>query len=250
MLTRHRKHLLDSEKTITDDDTEEEERLEMQLRRDGANVQSVSSGRYNATNRPRMKKGSLKGLQQAPLLNLGPMTNPFPAVGSGDEASEFDFSKPLSPPSRRSMEALESSETGRRTLLRSPIVLSRSSPQLNSTTPSSLRVISPMAGDDLDTTSERSQTVTDVDADSRTEEDSVSDPERFPPNLAVLPSEGTGGHAAAKAAERNLPSDDDSTYGTGLTTADDDAIGRAHSPSAAALADDEQDTTDGDGMSD
>lgn len=234
MLSRHRKQLLDTEKTITDDDTEEEERFEMQLRRDGTNQ---AAGRSNVAVKPRMKRGSLKSLQHISLSNLGPMTNPFPAVGSGDEASEFDFSKPLSPP-HRSMEALESSESVRRTFLRSPIVLSRSSPQLNSTTPSSLRVISPMTGD-LDT-SDRSQT-TDAEAESRTD-DSVSDPERFP-TRSVLPDE----QAKSRGDKQ---SDDDSAYGTGLTAVgdDEDTIGRANSPSAAALADDEQDTTDGEGM--
>lgn len=235
VLTRHRKHMMAVEYAITDDDTEEEERLELSLRRGSTN--SSLAGRGNAPSKSKLKKGSFKGLH-APFSNLGPMTSPLPAHISDD--SEFDFSKPLEPsamtaqsPTRTSPKELPglSSKSSIR-FLRSPITFSRSSPQLHSTACSRLDVISPTTGD-----LENSYIHTsDAERDSHSD-DSVSDPDPYS-QFTLADEEAT--------SRKGNPSDD-SAYDTEIPKTDDD--GQAYSTSPAALADDEHDTTDtGDGL--
>ncbi|KAF3762216.1 patatin-domain-containing protein [Cryphonectria parasitica EP155] len=229
LLSKHPKQLLDMEDDITDDDTEVEERLELGLRRSGTNTSLPS--RSSLSNRPRFRKGSLKGLQPVVLSNIGPLTNPFPAGTSGDDHSEFDFSKPLKPPSKptiHSATAAARASTEEFHLKESPVVFSRSSPQPNSTPPSRLEFTSPTTGD-LDTSDLHT-------SDSHTD-DSISDLDPY--SQLSLVDEGA---APSKANQSDgLPYD----------VAVADGRSRANSPSAAALADDEQDTTDpGEGMSD
>lgn len=236
MFSRHRKHLLDAENAVTDDDTDEEERLELSLRRNNTAASNASRG--NGSNKPRFKRGAIKSLPQVSLSNLGPLTNPFPARVSGDEHSEFDFSKPIksqSDPAEQLIQAPEMSSPNSRGLLRSPIAMSRSSPQLHSTPSSRLEVDSPMTGD-LDTSDLHTS---DAEAYSHTD-DSTSDPDPYSQTSLVDDEDAT--------PKRGYCSDD-SACDTEIVTAGHDS--RPNSPSAAALADDEQDTTDtGDGMSD
>lgn len=237
MLARHRSNFVDTEDAITDDDTEQEERLELCRRLSGTHTSQT--GRGNAANKPRMKRGSVKSLPPVSLFTLGPLTNPFPAYVSGDEGSEFDFSKPLKPPCATvhrvsPAQAPVLSSKSSRSFLRSPIVFSRSSPQLTSTPSSRLEVISPTTGE-LETPSEVH--TSDVDVDSHTDE-SVSDPDPY-------------SHFAASNDDNTAPLkgalSDASPNDAEIAVADDDA--QAHSPGAAALADDEQDTTDpGEGL--
>lgn len=234
LLSRPRRQSVDDEDAITDDDTDVEERLELSLRRAGTNVSLP--GRGPAANKPRMKRGALKGMQGFSLSNLGPMTNPFPAYVSGDEHSKFDFSKPLERPvypveqtNRPAHFASKSS----RSLLKSPIAFSRSSPQLNSTPPHRLEVLSPTTGD-FDTSD---IPFSDADVDSHTD-DSTSDPDPYA-QVTLGDTETT---------PQKGKQDDDSAYEgeSGIVVGNSGA----NSPSAAALADDEQDnTTDpGEGM--
>lgn len=236
MTARHRNNLLDGEEAITDDDTEEEERLELGRR---GSTPMFLPGRGSVVAKPRMKRGVLRGLPPVSLANLGPMTNPFPAYVSGDEGSEFDFSKPLGPPPVQAerlsqAEKPEPSARSSRGFLRSPITFSRSSPQLDSlnSTPSSRKeATSPMTGD-LETPSELQ--TSDPDVDSHTDE-SVSDPDpysRLPldDDDETTPRKGTRSEDSPHDSESALTGDE----------------GRVNSP---ALADDEQDTTDpGEGM--
>ncbi|KAI1333862.1 patatin-domain-containing protein [Xylariaceae sp. FL0016] len=80
LLNPHHHALIhDNPYKVTDDDTDEEERLEMTLRH------------------PRSKaKMKLKKIPRNPLLQSGPKTSP--AVSSSTETDSFDFSRPLSPP--------------------------------------------------------------------------------------------------------------------------------------------------------
>lgn len=225
MLSKHRRHLVDDDDAITDDDTDEEERLELTSRRAGTNM--PLTGRGAATNKPRMKRGSLKGMQGVSLSNLGPMTNPFPAYVSGDEHSEFDFSKPLEAPSAPIEQSTQGSRLSAKTpraLLRSPIVFSRSSPQLKSTPSYRLDVVSPTTGD-LDTSD---LPFSDADLDSHTD-DSTSDPDPY-----AQVSFGDEETTPRKSREDDEAADEDKL---GITARDSGA----NSPSAAALADDEQD---------
>lgn len=233
MLTRHRKHLLAMENIVTDDDTEEEERLELSLRR-GATTLSLT-GRNNAIagNKPRTRRGPTKLMPNLPVAvsNLGPLTSPIhPSSGS-----EFDFSKPIGSSVTRtalvqSPRSTSPPDTFRRSSekkLRSPITMSRSSPNLASTASPRLEVISPITGD-LETSDVQ---FSEEELDSRTDA-SVSDPEPYT-QLEIAP-------------RKRDPSDDS------LSNMEATAIhfeGRTQSPSAAALADDEHDTTDeGDGL--
>lgn len=238
MLARHRSNLVDAEDAITDDDTEEEERLELCRRLSGTH--SSQSQRSNAANKPRMKKGSIKALPPVSIFTLGPLTNPFPACGSGDEGSEFDFSKPLNPPRAAAQNLSPSrapalSSKSSRSFLRSPIVFSRSSPQLASTPSSRLEVISPTTGE-LETPSDVH--TSDVDVDSHTDE-SVSDPDPYSQTATSNDDSTTSPKGAVS---------DDSPKNTEIAAASGNDA-RLHSPGVAALADDEQDTTDpGDGL--
>lgn len=227
MLSKHRRHLVDGENAITDDETDEEERLELSLRRAGTNVSLP--GRGLAAIKPKMKRGALKGINSVSMSNLGPMTNPFPAYVSGDEHSEFDFSKPLEPPSpaiEQTRPASGLSSKSSRGLLKSPIVFSRSSPQLNSTPSYRLEVLSPTTGD-LDTSD---LPFSDADLDSHTD-DSTSDPEPYSKvslgDEEMTPRKGKESDEAAYEGELAM----------GASSSE------ANSPSAAALADDEQDNT-------
>lgn len=237
MLTRHRKHLLAMETVVTDDDTEEEERLELSLRR-GATTLSLVGRANGAGNKPRTRRGPAKTLSNlpVPVSRLGPLTSPIPSYISDD--SEFDFSKPLKPSattaaltqSPRPMHMNSTpdvSSRGSGRFLRSPITMSRSSPHLHSTSSPRLEVISPITGDP-----ETSDVHTsDAEIDSRTD-DSVSDPDPF---------------SQLDSTPRKRISSDDSL--SGIEAHAIHFEGRTKSPSAAALADDEHDTTDtGDGL--
>ena len=228
MLARHRRHLDDIENAITDDDTADEERLELGTRRGGTTMSM--SGRREAANKPRLKK-SLKGLAVS-LSNLGPMTSPIPAYVSGteNERSEFDFSKPLEPPktSVPVVDLLTTPPQAPTGPLRSPIAFSRSSPHLMSWPSPRLDIASPTTGD-LDTSDLHTS---DGDVDSNAA-DSTSDPDPYT--------------QAWLAGEEDTPRKEDRSADIGITVeqadASDDEVGG--SPSAAALADDEKDTTDG-----
>lgn len=234
IIARYRKNVMDVENAITDDDTEEEERLELSYRR--GNTTMIIPGRGNATNKPRMKRGALKGLQNVSLSHLGPMTNPFPAHGRSDEGTKFDFSKPLKPSASatRQMRA-QSPEPSPRTsrgFLRSPITLSRSSPQLTSTPSSRLEVLSPTTGD-LETSDIHTSEA--EEADSHTDDESVSDPDPYS-QFSHLNDDETSPWKGNSA--------DNSAHDTDDISVTADVEMAAISPSAAALADDEQDTTD------
>lgn len=228
MLARHRRHLNDIENAITDDDTADEERLELGMRRGG--TASSLSGRRDFSNKPRLKK-SLKGLAVS-LSNLGPMTSPIPAYVSGteNERSEFDFSKPLSPPktSAPAMDTLTTPPQGPTRLLRSPITFSRSSPHLMSWPSPRLDIGSPTTGD-LDTSDLHSS---DGDVES-TAADSTSDPDPY--TQPWLPDEEETPRKEDHSANIEIMVEQAGTSDDGL----------AGSPLAAALADDEKDTTDG-----
>ncbi|KAG8163592.1 hypothetical protein KVR01_006889 [Diaporthe batatas] len=229
MLARHRRHLTEIENAITDDDTADEERLELGLRRTG--TASSLSGRRD---KPRLKK-SLKGLAVS-LSNLGPMTSPFPVYASGteNERSEFDFSKPLSPPKTSSppMDSLTPPPQPPSRLLRSPITFSRSSPHLLSWPSPRLDIGSPTTGD-LDTSDLHTS---DGDVES-TAADSTSDPDPY--TQSWLPDEDETPRKEDRSADIEI------TVEQADTT--DDGVGGL--PLAAALADDEKDTTDdGDGL--
>lgn len=219
---------LDGEDAITDDETEQEEFLELRLRKTST---KSTPGRVPAAIKPRMKKGALKGTQGiVSISSLGPMTNPFPVSVSGGEDSEFDFSKPLNPPSAgdQSPDTSRLSTQRSRALLRSPIVFSRSSPQLFAMPCSKLEVLS--AGGDLDTSD---LPFSDEDIDSPSD-DSTSDPDPYS-SQRVVDDETT----PRKARENEATCDD----GCGV------AAGESSRVNSPALADDEQDTTDpGDGM--
>lgn len=228
LLMRHRRHLADIENAITDDDTADEERLELGMRRGGA--ASSLSGRRDVSNKPRLRK-SLKGLAVS-LSNLGPLTSPIPAYVSGteNERSEFDFSKPLEPPetSAPAVDLLTTPPQGPTRFLRSPIAFSRSSPHLMSWPSPRLDIGSPTTGD-LDTSDLHTS---DGDVES-TAADSTSDPDPY--TQAWLPD------------EEDTPRKENGSADIEITVqqadASDDGAGR--SPSAAALADDEEDITDG-----
>lgn len=225
MLARHRRHLADIESAITDDDTADEERLELGMRRGGTTMSL--SGRRDMSNKPKLKK-SLKGLAVS-LSNLGPMTSPIPAYVSGteNEMSEFDFSKPLGPP-KTSAPVLATPPQAPTRLLRSPIAFSRSSPHLMSWPSPRLDIGSPTTGD-LDTSDLHSS---DGDVES-TAADSTSDPDPY--TQAWLPDEEDTPRKEDRSADFEITVQQADTS--------DDEIGG--SPSAAALADDEKDTTDG-----
>lgn len=230
LAARHRRHLVDIENAITDDDTADEERLELGLRRSGTGLSSSSSGRRENSNKPRFKK-SLKGLPVS-LSNLGPMTSPIPAYVSGtdNERSDFDFSKPLEPP-KTSAPIVDLLATPPQTitrLLRSPIIFSRSSPHLASWPSPRLDIGSPTTGD-LDTSDLHSS---DGDVDS-TAEDSTSDPDPY--TQAWLPDDESTPRKGDRSADIEIT----------VEQADASDDGVEGSPSAAALADDERDTTDG-----
>lgn len=238
MLTRNHKHLLTMETVVTDDDTEEEERFELSLRR-GATTLALTGRGNGAGNKSRIRRGSTKTIPSLPISvsNLGPLTSPIPAHISDD--SEFDFSKPFGP-STEAAEPIKSPQpmspnttsdpftrsSGR--FLRSPITISRSSPHLHSTSSSSrLEMISPITGD-LETSDVHSS---DAEMDSRTE-DSVSDPEPYS-QIDFTPRKRDQSEDSLKGLEAHAIHFE----------------GRTKSPSAAALADDEKDTTDtGDGL--
>lgn len=227
MLTRHRKHLLAMETVVTDDDTEEEERLELGLRR-GATTLSLT-GRNNVVgNKPRTRRGAAKLLPMLPvsISSMGPLTSPIPAHVSDD--SEFDFAKPMAPTATTKdlvQDPLsdETSSSSQR-FLRSPITMSRSSPHLHSSSSPRLEVISP---GDFETSDVHTS---DAEIDSRTD-DSVSDPEPY---------------SQLDSTPRKRDQSDDSLGHIKVHTIHVEE--RTKSPSAAALADDERDTTDtGDG---
>lgn len=228
MLARHRRQLADIENAITDDDTADEERLELGMRRGGTALSL--SGRRDMSNKPRLKK-SLKGLAVS-LSNLGPMTSPIPAYVSGteNETSEFDFSKPLEPPktSAPPVDSLTTPPQAPTRILRSPIAFSRSSPHLMSWPSPRLDIGSPTTGD-LDTSDLHSS---DGDVES-TAADSTSDPDPY--TQAWLPDEEDTPRKEDLTAdiEKKVEQAD---------TSDERVSG---SPSPAVLADDEKDTTDG-----
>ncbi|POS76865.1 patatin-like phospholipase [Diaporthe helianthi] len=230
MLARHRRHLAEIENAITDDDTADEERLELRLRKTG--TASSLSGRRDLSNKPRLKK-SLKGLAVS-LSNLGPMTSPIPAYVSGTEKerSEFDFSKPLSPPEACSppVDSLTTPSQPPSRLLRSPIAFSRSFPHLMSWPSPHLDIGSPATGD-FDTADLHTS---DGDAES-TAADSTSDPDPY--TQSWLPDEEETPHKEDGSADIEIIVEQ-------ADTSDDGIEG---SPLAAALADDEKDTTDGGG---
>ncbi|KAI3399776.1 hypothetical protein diail_5572 [Diaporthe ilicicola] len=209
MLARHRRHLVDIENAITDDDTADEERLELGLRRSGTGLSA--SGRREASNKPRLKK-PLKGLAVS-LSNLGPMTSPIPAYVSGteNEGSEFDFSKPLEPP-KTSAPTVDLSATPPQAavrLPRSPITFSRSSPHLSSWPSPRLDIGSPTTGD-LDTSDLHTS---DGDVDS-TAEDSTSDPDPY--TQAWLPDEENTPHKGDRSTDIEISveqADDDGVEG-------------------------------------
>lgn len=232
MLTRHRKQLLAMETVITDDDTEDEERLELRLRR-GATTLSLTGRGNPVGSKSRTRRGPVKMLPNLPpasVSNLGPLTSPIPAHISDD--SEFDFSKPLGPmvtttalaqsPQPR---ALDPNTSVR--FLRSPITLSRSSPHLHSQYSPRLDVISPMFGD-IETSDVHTS---DLEMDGHSD-DSVSDSDPY---------------SQIESEPRTTESSDDFLGKTKASAIEHEE--RAQSPSAAALADDEQDTTDpGEGL--
>lgn len=233
MLGRHRSSPAGFDDALTDDDTEEEERLELSRRLSNSNTSQP--GRGNMANKPRMKRGSMKSLAPVSLFNLGPLTNPFPVCVVGDEGSEFDFSRPLEPPrsnterlSRAAAQAV-SPQSPRRSL-RSPIVLSRSSPQLAPTPSSRFEITSSTTGE-FETPSDVH--TSDGDMDSPTDE-SESDPDSYP--RYDVPGDDHAMALKAGSRERSPRSN------KSAAALDDDAEER--SPNAAVLADDEQDTTD------
>lgn len=225
MLAKHRgQSTMDDEDAITDDDTEHEEHLELRMRR-------RSSVGKPQVDKPRMRKGSLRGMQSMhSLASLGPMTNPFPgAPSSVIDINNFDFSKPLSPPREQSEHSplLSSKPSRGGGLLRSPIVFSRSSPQLCPTPSSKLDVVSPTTGD-LDTNSD--VPFSDEDMEDSPTDDSTSDPDPYAQQR----------EAEEETTPRKAQQCDDEC---GVESS------RATSPSAAAMGDDELDTTDpGEGM--
>ncbi|CAN8100912.1 unnamed protein product [Discula destructiva] len=233
MLSKLRGSSGDGEDAITDDDTEREEFLELSLRR--SSTSASTPGRATTANKPRMKRGALKAMQGVSLSRLGPMTNPFPAYVGGEENSEFDFSKPLDPPPASNEQSTQNSHLPTqqsRALFRSPIVFSRSSPQLYPTPPYKLEVMSPTTGD-LDTSD---LPFSDEDNDMPTD-DSTSDPDPY--------SQRSLGETETTPQK---DSEDEQMCGDECGTAGGESS-RADSPSAAALADDERELTDpGDGM--
>jgi TAG lipase / steryl ester hydrolase / phospholipase A2 / LPA acyltransferase len=232
-IARHRRHLTEIENAITDDDTADEERLELGMRRGG--TASFLIGRRDLSTKPRLKK-SLKGLAVS-LSNLGPMTSPAYVSGTENEGSEFDFSKPLSPPktSAPAVDSLTNPPQAPQTpqaptsLLRSPIAFSRSSPHLMSWPSPRLEVGSPTTGD-LDTSDLHTS---DGDVES-TAADSTSDPDPY--TQPWLPD---GEEEALRKEER------EGDIEIMVEQADTSDGGVGGSPLAAVLADDEKDTTDG-----
>lgn len=229
MLAKRGRHLLNYEDSLADDDQEADERLGLSLRRGGTGLSLAADRRAS---KPKLKK-PLKGLQVA-LSNLGPMSSPIPShVGGTDkDNSEFDFSRPLEPPELISatvdkLAAPPSDSTAMR-LHKSPIDFVQSSPRSKASPLIRLDVVSPTTGDS-DTSNLHTS---DTEVDSHTG-DNTSDPEPY--------SQAWHQGAASSLSRGNRS--DDSAYDTEIATTEDDK--RARSPSAAALADDEQDTTDG-----
>ncbi|PSR87397.1 acyl transferase/acyl hydrolase/lysophospholipase [Coniella lustricola] len=237
-LPRHRKPSLEPEGTLTDDDTEEEQRLELSLRRGSAHA--LLSGRSNSTAKPRFRRGSFKALQPA-LLKIGPLTNPFPAR---DEYRGFDFAKPLESPANLRDEATTLhapqaiSATNSHGLIASPDI-PRHSPQSSTARTVRSEFTSPTTGEpytsDLHTT--------DADCDYRTE-DTTSDPDPST-QMSIMDIKDDDDETAAATPRKPMlrPSTELLYVVDGLS--DSSHTGNRHdSPSAAALADDEHDTTD------
>lgn len=230
MLARQRRQLLDIEDSLADDDMEADERSELSLRR-GRTGLSLSGVRR--ISKPKLKK-SLSGLQVS-LSNLGPMSSPIPAHVSGtdNDSSDFDFSRPLEPPEMTSDPAdrlaVRASDRSTTRLSRSPMVLPLLDPHPRVSPSLRLGIISPTTCD----TDISNLHTSDGEVDSRTG-DNTSDPEPYSqawhPDEAGTPPKGNRS--------------DDSAYDTEIATTEDDNTG-AKSPSAAAFADDEHDTTDG-----
>ncbi|KUI70902.1 Lipase 4 [Cytospora mali] len=213
ILARHRRHLLDIEDSLADDDGKAGDHKELSLRRGGSSL-SLSADRR--ASKPKLKR-SLKALS-----NSGPMSSPFPAHVSGtdNDSSDFDFSRPLEPQEMTSGPA------------RSPAAVSRSFPRPKADSSRRVDVTSPTTGG-----SDASNLHTsDGEVDSRTG-DNTSDPEPY--SQAWGPAEANMPHKGSRS--------DDSAYDTEIATTEDENK-RASSPFGAALADDEQDTTDGGGL--
>lgn len=231
MIAKQRRQLLDAEEPSAEKDSGADGRLELNLRRGGAGL-SLSTDKDKRASKPKIKR-SLKGLQVS-LSNLGPMSSPIPSYVSktDNDSSEFDFSRPLEPPELSSPPVEHPAPpAGDRTtpyLHQSPMAFSRSSSRTKASPLIQLDVISPTTGD-----SDASNLHTsDGDIDSHTG-DNTSDPESYSRDWrrgqVNSPTKGT--------------QSDDSAYDTEVATTEDER--RVASPSAAALADDEQDNTDG-----
>lgn len=96
LMVRHRKSLHNLEVVITDDETEEEERLQLSLRR---GVQGLYSNGRGGTNHSCNIKSRLMRNSRSHFNLLshhrGPLTGPLPSNRSAMEG--FDFSKPMTP---------------------------------------------------------------------------------------------------------------------------------------------------------
>lgn len=214
-ISKQRKHLLAMEAMVTDDDTEEEERLELSLRR-GATTLSLAGRANGVGNKSRIKKGPARTVPMMPgsVSNPAPLTSPGPAHTSDD--SEFDFSKPPSPPPQQDpASAVGSKQAPSPRFHKLQILtLSRSSPHLYSTASPQHELISPITEDlgafDVHTSDAEIDLPTDgstTDAEAYSQVDSV--PRRWD------------------------PPDDDSVNDVGAQTTG------SESPSASAALDDE-----------
>lgn len=211
LLPRPRKQSLESEDALTDDDTDEEQRLELSLRIDSAHA--FLSGRNNSIAKPRFRRGSFKALQPA-LIKMGPLTNPFP---TGNDSRGFNFAQPLEYSTALTEEPTTILHAPPQTLIAATTdglmaspQIPRHSPQSSAASTARLDFTSPTTGEVY--TSDPH--TTDADCDSGTE-DTISDPDPYT-HLSLV----------------NCSNDDD------------DGAALQVSPSAAALADDEHETTD------
>ncbi|ROW07793.1 hypothetical protein VMCG_03343 [Cytospora schulzeri] len=230
IFTKQRRQFLGGENPLAGGDKEADEPLDLSLRRGGTGLSLPTDRRAS---KPKIKR-SLKGLQVS-LSNLGPMSSPIPSHvgGTDNDRSEFDFSRPLEPsevttvPDSQLAAPATSDETTPR-LQKSPMGFARSTPRPKGSPLIRLDVVSPTTGDS-DTSNLHTS---DGEGDSHTG-DNTSDPEPY--------SQAWHLREASSPARGNRS--DDSAYDTEIMTTEDDK--RVASPSAAALADDEQDTTDG-----
>jgi TAG lipase/steryl ester hydrolase/phospholipase A2/LPA acyltransferase len=157
LMGRHRKMLQDLEHCITDDDTEEEERLELSLRRGipgGLHLGNNRVGNTTTSNasKPRLKRAAKSHFHLPMHHTTGPLTSPLPgqgaarvAFGFGQDLS-FDFSKPLTPPNDG-----ETHNSGNLTVPRKePHRLANSTPLASDDTPSELDRSTASEAEDMD----------------------------------------------------------------------------------------------------